>query len=56
MSGSDVWELITGVIIVAIIYVLARPGSPAAGAIASVSNALSGLVSTATNQSTEQTV
>jgi hypothetical protein len=44
-----VFELITGAIVAAIIFTLVRPGSPAATAVADVSNALAALVKTTTN-------
>lgn len=46
--GDLTWELVTGAIIVAVIYMLVRPGSPAASAVEQVSAALSALVATAT--------
>ena len=41
-------EIITGAIIVAILFMLVRPGSPAAAAVQQVSDALSALVATST--------
>ncbi len=46
--SKNFWSVITGVIILAIIYMLVRPNSPAATAITQVSDALSALVQTAT--------
>lgn len=46
-AGKLAWEIISGCIILAIIYMLARPGSPAATAINDVSSALTALVTTA---------
>jgi len=51
MSRDDIWQFVIGVIIVAIVFMLARPGSPAATAIEDVSKALAGLVRTATDYS-----
>jgi hypothetical protein len=50
--SKNIWSVITGVIILAIIYMLVRPGSPAATAIAQVGNALSALVATSTGYTT----
>lgn len=47
--NDAIWEFLIGVIILAIIFMLARPGAPAAAAIQDVSNALSGLIRTATD-------
>jgi len=60
MSKDDVWQFIIGVMILAIIFMVARPGAPAASAITDVSTALANLVKTATdytvsNTGTEQT-
>lgn len=49
MNKDTIWETITGAIIVAIVYVLVRPGSPAATAVTQVSDALQALVKTATD-------
>lgn len=51
MDTSDtafIWIFLIGVIYVAILYALVRPGSPAAGAVNTVSNALAAVVATAT--------
>lgn len=45
---DNVWQLVIGVMIVAVIFMLVRPGSPASVAIKDVTTALSGLVQTAT--------
>ena len=45
-------EYIFGAIVVAIIYSLVRPGSPAAGAVQTISNALIAVVGTATGTTT----
>jgi hypothetical protein len=42
------FQLVTAVIIVAVVFLLVRPGSPAGTAIKDVSTALAGLVGTAT--------
>lgn len=49
MSKDDIWQFLIGVIIVAIIYMLVRPGAPAAAAVQDVSTALSNLIKTATD-------
>jgi hypothetical protein len=49
MSKDDLWQFLIGVVILAIIFMLARPGAPAAAAIQDLSNALSGLVRTTTD-------
>lgn len=41
------WYLLLGIIYVAILYALVKPGSPAAAGVTSVANALSTLVTTA---------
>jgi len=46
--GDAVWQLIVGAVIIAIIFMLARPGSPAAKGIAQVSDALASLIMTTT--------
>jgi Na+-transporting NADH:ubiquinone oxidoreductase subunit NqrB len=46
--GDAVWQLVIGAIIIGIIFMLARPGSPAAQGIAQVSNALASLITTTT--------
>jgi hypothetical protein len=48
MNSDTVWELITGAVIVAVIFMLVRPGSPAAAAVIVMSDGLSALVTTAT--------
>jgi hypothetical protein len=50
MSGdkSWFWTLVIGMIYVAILYVLVKPGSNGANAVKGLSNALANLVSTAT--------
>lgn len=54
MSDS-IFSLITGVIIIAIIFMLVKPGSQAGQAIIDLSGALTALVKTATaNPSSEQ--
>lgn len=46
--SDTLWEFATGAVIVAVIFMLARPGSPAANAIKVVGDALTSLVKTAT--------
>lgn len=54
MNKDDVWQFIIGIMILAIIFMLVRPGAPAAAAITDVSKALSGLVGTATDYTVAQ--
>ena len=46
--SDTAWQLITGAIIVAVVYMLVRPGSPASTAIEQVSSALAATIATAT--------
>lgn len=46
--SKNIWSVISGVIILGIIYMLVRPGSPAASAVTQVGDALTALVQTAT--------
>ncbi len=46
--GDAVWQLVIGAFMLAIIFMLARPGSPAAKGIAQVSDALASLINTTT--------
>ena len=55
MSRDDIWQFIIGTIILGIIFMLVRPGGPAAAAINDVSKALSGLVRTATDYQVSNT-
>jgi hypothetical protein len=50
--SDGIWSLVTGVVIVAIVFMLVRPGSPGANAIADVSSALTALVTTAAGTNT----
>jgi preprotein translocase subunit SecG len=43
------WSIAIGLCIVMIIFVLVKPGSQAAAAVAGVSNALAAIIGTATN-------
>lgn len=52
--SKNIWAVISGVIILGIIYMLVRPGSPAATAIQQVSDALTALVQTATGYTSGQ--
>lgn len=45
---NGIWELVAGVFLLAILFMLVRPGSPAGQAVGDVSNALASLISTAT--------
>lgn len=47
--NDAIWEFIVGVMILAIVFMLVRPGAPAAAAIQDISKALAGLVKTATD-------
>lgn len=49
--SDNILTVVTGVIIVAIIFLLVRPGSPAGSAVKDVSAALASLVKTATGYS-----
>jgi hypothetical protein len=49
MSKDALWEFIIGSFIVSIIFMLVRPGAPAAAAITDVTKALSGLIGTSTD-------
>lgn len=51
--SDTVMTFVTGAIIVAIVFLLVRPGSPAGTAVKDVSSALAGLVKTTTGY-TEQ--
>jgi len=42
------WQLLTGVFVVTIVFMLVRPGSPAAQAVADVSSALAAITQNAT--------
>lgn len=44
-----VWEYLTGVAVLAIVYMLVRPGSPAAQAVKDISDALQTLIRTSTS-------
>ena len=46
--GALAGELLIGVIYIAIVYALVRPGSPAAGAVTTISNLMIGLVGSVT--------
>lgn len=46
--STGVWDLIAGFFLIAIVYMLVRPGSPAAQAVTDVSNVLASLITTAT--------
>ena len=46
--SEAIWRLITGALIVAIIYMMVRPGSKAATAVTDVGDALGKLVTAAT--------
>lgn len=46
--STGIWDLIAGAFLIGIIFMLVRPGSPAAGAVTDLSNALTSLIATAT--------
>jgi hypothetical protein len=46
--ADQIWQLIIGAAIMGIIFMLVRPGAPSGKAITDTSNALSSLISTAT--------
>jgi hypothetical protein len=46
---DNIWGLLAGIFLVAILYMLVRPGSPAVTAITSISSALENIISMATN-------
>lgn len=46
MSTDLVWQVLTGVVVTAIMFVLVRPGSRAAGAIKDIGDALTAMVET----------
>jgi hypothetical protein len=50
------WYAILGIIYVAILYALVKPGSPAAGGVTAVSSALASLVTTAVGGTSNNTV
>ena len=49
---KPITEFLIGVVYVAIVYALVRPGSPAASVITSISRALTGVVGSATGSTT----
>jgi hypothetical protein len=49
MSKQTAWSLLMAVFMIAIMFMLVRPGSPAAGAVKDVSDALAGMIGTAIN-------
>lgn len=49
MNSDDLWQILSGIFIIAIIFMLVRPGSPAAQAVSDISDALAALIKTATN-------
>lgn len=48
---DTLWELLVGVFIVAVVFMVARPGAPAAQAVSNISGALEELVKQATHYS-----
>lgn len=53
--GSLSWRLLVGIFIVAVTFMLVRPGSPAARAVADVASALAALTISATHYSASNT-
>lgn len=51
MNRDTIWQVVIGVVIVAVIYMLVRPNSPAGDAVKQVSDALSNIIHTATSYS-----
>lgn len=47
MSSQNIWSLLMGVFVIAIAFMLVRPGAPAAKAVADVSNALANMITNA---------
>lgn len=47
--SDDIWQFLIGVMILAVIFMVARPGAPAAAAIEDLSNALTNLIKTTTD-------
>lgn len=48
--GGRTLQILIGIIIIAIVYMLVRPGSPVAGALTDIENVLAGMIKTATGQ------
>lgn len=48
IASLRLWDALTGIVIVGIIYSLVRPGSPAAAAVADIGTALIAVVGAAT--------
>ncbi len=46
MSASTVWSLLTGILVVAVVFMLVRPGAPAASAVTGVTDALANMITT----------
>lgn len=46
--STTVWEVVAAIFVIAIVYMLARPGSPAAQAVSDLSDALKNIILTAT--------
>jgi hypothetical protein len=46
--ADSIWTVLIGVVILAVIFMLARPGSPAGKAITDVTGALAAMISVAT--------
>jgi hypothetical protein len=48
MGKDTIWSMVTGILVIVVVFMLVRPGSPAAKAVADVSNALANMIKTAT--------
>jgi len=46
--SDNIWQFLIGVMILAVVFMVARPGAPAAAAIEDISTALTNLVKTTT--------
>lgn len=55
MDTTWIWYTLLGVIYLAILYALVKPGSPGASGVTVLSNALASLVATATGSTTQST-
>jgi hypothetical protein len=49
MNKDIAWQFLIGSLMIALVYMLVRPGAPVSAAIEDVSNALSGLIRTTTD-------
>jgi hypothetical protein len=49
VNKDMIWQVIIGALMIAVIYMLVRPGAPTATAVTDISDALSALIKTATD-------